>query len=89
MTTRRRRQIFALFLCGLSTAAAADCTQTKEFAFTHAEIGRVQIFRAPDSKAIAFASQMQVNADGAPDSYHPDDSGITHICNGVSVGPAW
>jgi Fungal chitosanase of glycosyl hydrolase group 75 len=29
---------------------------------------------------------MQVNADGAPDSYHPDDVGITHICNGVSVG---
>jgi len=22
----------------------------------------------------------------APDSYHPDDIGITHICNGVSVG---
>jgi hypothetical protein len=29
---------------------------------------------------------MQVNTDGAPDSYHPDDIGITHICNGVSVG---
>jgi len=30
---------------------------------------------------------MQVNTGGAPDSYHPDDIGITHICNGVSVGP--
>lgn len=29
---------------------------------------------------------MQVNTDGAPDSYHPDDIGITHICNGVSLG---
>jgi hypothetical protein len=29
---------------------------------------------------------MAVNTDGAPDSYHPDDIGITHICNGVSVG---
>lgn len=88
MTTRHHRQILLLFLFGLSTAAAAECTLTKEFAFAHTEIGTVQVFRDPGSKAIAFASQMQVNTDGAPDSYHPDDTGITHICNGVSVGPA-
>ena len=86
--TRYRRQILVLFLCGLSTAAVAECALTKEFSFPHAEIGTVQVFRDPGSKAIAFASQMQVNTDGAPDSYHPDDTGITHICNGVSVGPA-
>lgn len=87
MTTHRRRSISMLFFCGLSTAAAADCRLTREFAFPHAEIGTVQVFRDPASNAIAFASQMQVNTDGAPDSYHPDDIGITHICNGVSVGP--
>ncbi|HRJ53065.1 MAG TPA: glycoside hydrolase family 75 protein [Candidatus Thiothrix moscowensis] len=34
---------------------------------------------------------MQVDTDGAPDAYHPDDIGITHICNGVNVnaGGAW
>lgn len=88
MTTRHHRQFLVLFLSGLSTAAAADCKLPKEFTFPHAEIGTVQVFRDAGSKAIAFASQMQVNTDGAPDSYHPDDTGITHICNGVSVGPA-
>ncbi len=79
-------RIFFLWLGCLSTVAAADCTLSKEFSFLHAEMGTIGVFRDPDSKAIAFASQMQVNTDGAPDSYHPDDIGITHICNGVSVG---
>jgi hypothetical protein len=78
--------IFIYSVGCLSTAAFADCSLTKEMSFHHAEIGTVQVFRDPGSKAIAFASQMQVNTDGAPDSYHPDDIGITHICNGVSVG---
>ena len=29
---------------------------------------------------------MAVNTDGAANSYHPDNIGITHICNGISVG---
>lgn len=65
----------------------ADCTLSNESTFEHAEIGSVKILRDTSTGAIAFASQMQVNTDGAPDSYHPDDIGITHICNGVSVGP--
>jgi hypothetical protein len=75
-----------LAIGGLSTVAAADCGLARELTFSHAEIGPVQVFRDPTSHAVAFASQMQVNTDGAPDSYHPDDIGITHICNGVSVG---
>src|SRR5262245_34541886 len=82
-------------LCGLVLLAfewsvpamAADCTLTPELSFQHDEIGTVEVFRDATTDAIAFASQMQVNTDGAPDSYHPDDIGITHICNGVSVGP--
>lgn len=68
--------------------ASALCSLTKESTFAHAEIGPVKIFRDAQTQAIAFASQMQVNTDGAPDSYHPDDIGITHICNGVSIGSA-
>lgn len=79
-------RIFFFWMGYISTIAAAECTLTKEFSFPHAEIGTIEVFRDPDSKAIAFASQMQVNTDGAPDSYHPEDIGITHICNGVSVG---
>ncbi|MBI4519151.1 MAG: hypothetical protein HY699_25450 [Deltaproteobacteria bacterium] len=79
--------ILVLAVACLGTRGAAQCTLTQESTFAHAEIGSVTIFRDVSTDAIAFASQMQVNTDGAPDSYHPDDIGITHICNGVSVGP--
>jgi hypothetical protein len=72
---------------GSPVAAATECSLTEELVFNHAEIGAVQIFRDTNANAIAFTSQMQVNTDGAPDSYHPDNIGITHICNGVSIGP--
>jgi len=75
-----------LFASLFAAPVIAQCPLTQESTFTHAEIGPVPIFRDASSNAIAFASQMQVNTDGAPDSYHPDDIGITHICNGVSVG---
>jgi hypothetical protein len=74
--------------CLCSFAVQAACTLTGEQSFQHAEIGIVKTFRDTPTRAVAFASQMQVNTDGAPDSYHPDDIGITHICNAVSVGPS-
>lgn len=77
----------ALLFYWVSATAVAQCPLIQESTFAHAEIGPVKIFRDPSTRAVAFASQMQVNTDGAPDSYHPDDIGITHICNGISVGP--
>lgn len=79
--------VLLLALACFTAPAASECTLTQESTLAHAEIGPVQIFRDAPTNAIAFASQMQVNTDGAPDSYHPDDIGITHICNGISVGP--
>lgn len=78
----------ALLLVFLAKTALGQCPLTPESTFAHAEIGPVKIFRDVSSNAIAFASQMQVNTDGAPDSYHQNDIGITHICNGISVGSA-
>jgi hypothetical protein len=75
-----------LFVSLFAAPVIAECLLTQESTFAHAEIGPVPILRDASSHAIAFASQMQVNTDGAPDSYHPDDIGITHICNGVSIG---
>lgn len=88
--TRRTAEqcVAALYFCWFSATAIAQCPLTQESTFAHTEIGAVKIFRDASTNAIAFASQMQVNTDGAPDSYHPDDIGITHICNGVSVGPS-
>lgn len=58
--------------------------------FKHADIttpiGLYSMLKG-DARALMFTSQMMVNTDGAPDAYHPDDDGITHLCNGISVGP--
>lgn len=80
--------IMAVAVLLSAAGTSAQCPLTQESTFAHAEIGPVKIFRDAQTQAIAFASQMQVNTDGAPDSYHPDDIGITHICNGVSIGSA-
>jgi len=77
-------------LLGIAVRAAAQnpCPELSRFAtFAHAEIGAIELYRAAaPAKALLFVSQMQVNTDGAPDSYHPDNLGITHLCNGLSVG---
>jgi hypothetical protein len=83
---RRDVALLLLLLIGLTPTAQAACTLSQALTFVHSEIGSVPVLRDPTSGAILLASQMQVNTDGAPDSYHPDNLGITHICNGVSVG---
>lgn len=83
-----RHLVIGAALSALAGWSAAECSLIQQQTFPHAGIGTVQVLLDPASRAIAFASQMQVNTDGAPDSYHPDDIGITHICNGISVGSA-
>jgi hypothetical protein len=78
--------MLSLALIGFPSFARAECPLVKDGVFSHDEIGEIQLSGNPSLPAIAFASQMQVNTDGAPDSYHPDDIGVTHICNGVSTG---
>lgn len=78
-----------LFLAGINISSArGQVPGISPFdTFQHAEIGPVRLHRDTQSgtSAILFASQMQVNTDGAQDSYNPDNTGITHICNGVNV----
>lgn len=71
--------------------ASTNCNLTQESVFPHVEIGQIPILRDRLTNAVLFSSQMQVDTDGAPDAYHPDDIGITHICNGVNVnvGGSW
>jgi hypothetical protein len=79
--------LLAIFAVYASIAAAEQCTLTPQSRFKHSEMGEIPVLRDETSKAVVYASQMQVDTDGAPDSYHPDNIGITHLCNGVSVGP--
>ncbi|MCK6389369.1 MAG: hypothetical protein L6Q65_17510 [Zoogloea sp.] len=55
----------AIALGAFSDLAVAQCPLTPESTFAHAEIGPVKIFRDMSSNDISFASQMQVNTDGA------------------------
>jgi len=89
----QRRLTFSVFLSlflSYQINAQESCSNLEKImTFNHAEIGAISIHKdsANTTQAVAFSSQMHVNTDGAPDSYHPDNIGITHICNGVSVGP--
>lgn len=80
---------FLLLIVFSNVAAQEDAENLKVIgSFEHADIpDPISLYSVTknDSRAIAFTSQMMVNTDGAPDAYHPDDNGITHICNGISV----
>lgn len=76
--------VLLAFLIPNTPAQSACGEMSLKQQFLHSETGDIPIYRAGNT--ISFVSQMQVNTDGAPDSYHPDNIGITHICNGISVG---
>jgi hypothetical protein len=82
------RAVSALLLLSFGAQAQATCGQLEQLrTFRHVEIGNIKLLRDARSgtNAVLFSSQMAVNTDGAPDAYHPDDAGITHLCNGLSV----
>lgn len=46
----------------------------------------VPIWRLPGSEAFFFSSGMTIDADGAPNAYHPDDSGLDELANAGQPG---
>lgn len=78
------RLILLLFAVGSGLEGAQTCPLAP---------GRTGSFetRSNESGIVAFASGLNVNADGAPNAYHrvigptTRDPGLLHICNGVSV----
>lgn len=91
----RKPMVVLAVLVGLSLAASVGvqvqgtCAEMQVLGtFPHHDIGSIKLYKDTQSgtQALAFASQMAVNPDGAPDAYHPDDIGIVHICNGINVG---
>ena len=45
----------------------------------------VPIWQLPDSNAFFFVSGMMIDADGAPNAYHPDDTGLDELANAGSA----
>jgi hypothetical protein len=50
---------------------------------------RTAVFRRAGSKAIFYRSGMAIDADGAPDAYHPDDLGIDALIHAGRPGNWW
>ena len=44
----------------------------------------VSIWQLPDRNAFFFISGMTIDADGAPNAYHPDDTGLDELANAGS-----
>jgi len=47
-------------------------------------VDEVPIWQLPDSSAFFFISGMTIDADGAPNAYHPDDTGLDELANAGS-----
>ena len=46
----------------------------------------VPIWHLPDSQGFYFVSGMAIDADGAPNAYHPDDIGLDEVANAGAPG---
>ena len=46
----------------------------------------VPVWQLPDSHAFFFVSGMAIDADGSPNAYHPDDTGLDALANAGEPG---
>jgi glycosyl hydrolase group 75 (putative chitosanase) len=67
-----------------------DCSSSRLFDFhvTHNDepTHDVQVWQQPESFAFFFESSLSVDADGAPNAYHPDNRGIADLANAGTSG---
>lgn len=54
------------------------------------KVGRTPVWQlAGDGKVFFFKSGMSIDADGAPDAYHPEDKGADYLANAGRPGKWW
>lgn len=53
------------------------------------EVGGTSVWHIPDKQAFFFSGGMTIDADGAPDAYHPDNIGTDHLGNAGRSGNWW
>src|SRR5580765_76803 len=56
------------------------------WSYDGAPLHRMPIGRLPDVRAFFFISGMTIDADGAPNAYHPDDFGLDAVANAGAPG---
>lgn len=66
-----------------NSCASARSTLPDSAAWRRDEDGfhEVPVWQLPDSEAFFFISGMTIDADGAPNAYHPDDTGLDELTN--------
>jgi hypothetical protein len=71
-------------------APTKDCSSSEFFYFhvTHNDepTHDVPVWRQPESSAFLFESSLSVDADGAPNAYHPDNLGLDNLANAGAPG---
>lgn len=69
--------------CSPTIAASCDAVLWQEYRGT-------QLWRLPDSTAYFYVvNRMSIDADGAPNAYHPQDRGIDALANAGFPNGAW
>jgi hypothetical protein len=53
------------------------------------QVGKFAIWRSPSSSAFFFEAGMAIDADGAPDAYHPRNTGRDDLANAGGPGNWW
>lgn len=53
------------------------------------DIAGVSIYREPGDDVFLYESGMTIDADGAPDAYHPEDTGLCYLANAGKPGNWW
>src|SRR5687767_14284317 len=76
--------VLAATLC-VSTAASGGPCDTEPLA----EIGGKKVERPRGETAFVFHGGLAIDADGAPNAYHPEDRGIDHLANAGRPGNWW
>jgi len=67
-------------------SSARPASDLMAWSYDGAPLYRMSIGRLPDVRAFFFISGMTIDADGAPNAYHPDDSGLDAVANAGAPG---
>lgn len=66
------------------TPEALACNKTRAF-----QVGGTDVWKIPEKQAFFFSAGMAIDADGAPDAYHPENIGKDHLGNAGRPGNWW
>lgn len=70
--------------CAQMPYKSANCNHS-----IHFRIADVPVYKDADGQALLFESGLMINADGAPDAYHPQNTGTENLKSAGTPGNWW